>query len=111
MEKLNNLYENYLLYFKSYSEFIFLEQSLIALLSIYFDEIKQKLELETDIIKFIYFNRNWFHKILYDKEEVVKIEFGEQKKNLYYNFYLNLLIKDNPEIVNYEYSLDFIKKG
>jgi hypothetical protein len=47
--------------------------------------------------------------MLYEREEIVKIEFGEQKTNLNYNFYLNLLIKDNPEIVNYTYSLDFIK--
>ena len=26
-----------------------------------------------------------------------------------YNFYLNLLIADNFDIINYEYSLDFIK--
>ena len=82
---------------------------MIDLLPKYFDEIKTKLESETDIIKFIYSNRNWFHKILYDREEVVKIELGEQKQTLYYNFYLNLLIMENLEIVNYEYSLDFIK--
>ena len=109
MEKLNNLYENHLLYYKSNSEFIFLIQPLITLLSKYFDEIKQKLESETDIIKYIYSNKNWFHNMLYEREEIVKIEFGEQKTNLNYNFYLNLLIKDNPEIVNYTYSLDFIK--
>ena len=65
--------------------------------------------IHTDIIKFIYFNKNWFHKVLYEKEELVKIEFVDQKKNLFYNFYLNLLIMENPEIINYEYSLDFIK--
>ena len=95
--------------FNCCSEFIFLGQPLIASLPKYFDEIKKKLESETDIIKFIYFNRNWFHKVLYDREEVVKIELGEQKQTLYYNFYLNLLIMENLEIVNYEYSLDFIK--
>jgi len=86
-----------------------LQESLLNFLSIHFDEIKKKLESETDIIKFIYFNRNWFHNILYEREELIKIEFEEQKKHLYYNFYLNLLIKENPEIINYTYSLDFIK--
>jgi len=36
--------------FSCCSEFIFLEQPLIALLPKYFDEIKKKLESETDII-------------------------------------------------------------
>ena len=61
-------------------------------------------------MKYIYFIRKWFHKILYEREELIKIEFEEQKRNLYYNFYLNLLIKENPEIKNYAYSLDFIKE-
>ena len=109
MNKKNKLSYNNLINFISCSEFIFLRQPLIVLLPKYFDEIKQKLESETDIIKFIFFNRNLFHKLLYDREEVVKIEFGEQKINLYYNFYLNLLIKENPEIINYEYSFYLIK--
>ena len=109
MEKLNNLSQINLTNFKSYSEYILLGQLLIDLLIICFDEIKKKLKSETDIIKFIYLYREWFHKILYDREEIAKINLGEQKKNLYYNFYLNLLIKENPEIINYTYSLDFIK--
>ena len=109
MEKLNNLSQINLTNFKSYSEYILLGQLLIDLLIICFDEIKKKLKSKTDIIKFIYLYREWFHKILYDREEIAKIDLGEQKKNLYYNFYLNLLIKENPEIINYTYSLDFIK--
>ena len=54
-----------LLSLKPYLEFTFLQESLLNLLSINFDEIKQKLESEIDIIKFIYFNRYWFHNILY----------------------------------------------
>ena len=109
MKKVSKLSQICLTNFSCCSEFIFFEQPLIALLPKYFDEIKKKLESETDIIKLIYFNRNWFHKILYDREEVAKIEPGEQKQTLHYHFYLNLLIMENLEIVNYEYSLDFIK--
>jgi len=109
MKKVSNLYKICLLYFQSCSEFIFLEEPLLNLLSLHFDKIKKKLESGTDIIKFIYFNNNWFHKVLYEKEEFIKIEFEDQKKNLHYNFYLNLLIMENPEIVNYAYSFDFIK--
>ena len=110
MEKVRKLSQICLTNFSSCSEYIFLELPLVSLLPIYFDEIKKKLELETDFIKFIYWNRNWFHKVLYNREEVAKIELGEQKQTLYYNFYLNLLIKENPEIINYDYSLNFIKK-
>ena len=109
MKKVSKLSQICSTNFNCCSEVIFLGQPLIDLLPKYFDEIKKKLQSETDIIKFIYFNRNWFHKVLYDREEVVKIELGEQKQTLYYNFYLNLLIMENLEIVNYEYSLDFIK--
>ena len=109
MEKVRKLFQICLANFSSCSEYIFLELSFVSLLPKYFDEIKKKLELETDIIKFIYSNRNWFHKVLYNREEIAKIDFGEQKQTLHYNFYLNLLIKENPEIINYEYSLDFIK--
>ena len=111
MNKESKLTQICLFNFKPYLEFKFLEEGFANLLpALYFDKDKQKLELETDIIKFIYFNRNWFHNILYEKEELIKIEFEEQKRNLYYNFYLNLLIKEDPEIINYTYSLYFIKK-
>ena len=110
MNKESKLSQICLSKFNSYLEFAFLGESFVSLLSVFcFDKIKQKLESETDFIKFIYFNRNWFHSILYEKDELIKIEFEEQKMNLYYNFYLNLLIKENPDIVNYTYSFDFIK--
>ncbi len=87
MEKISKLYKIMLAYLNSCLEF-----NLPKL----FNRIKQKLESEADTIKFIYFNRNWFHNILYDREELIKIEFNEQKNNLYYGFYLDLLIIENP---------------
>ena len=108
MEKVSKLYKIILSYLNSYLEFTFLSKSLFNLPKL-FDKIKQKLESEADIIKFIYFNSIWFHNILYKKDEFVEIEFEEQKKNLYYCFYLDLLIMENPDIINYSYSLDFIK--
>ena len=108
MENVSKLYKIMLSYLNSYLEFIFLSESLLNLPKL-FDKIKQKLESEVDIIKFIYYNSIWFHNILYKKDEFVEIEFEEQKNNLYYCFYLDLLIMENPEIVNYSYSFDFIK--
>ena len=108
MKKVTKLNKTLLSYFNSCLEFTLLQESLTNLPK-YFDEIKQKLKSEANIIKFIYFNRIWFHNALYEKEELVKIEFEEQKKNLYFLFYLDLLIMENPDITNYTYSLDFIK--
>jgi len=107
-EKINKLYKNILSYLNSCLEFTILQESFLNL-PLLFEKIKQKLESETDIIKFIYYNRIWFHKVLYEREQLVKIEFEEQKKNLYYCFYLDLLIMECSEILNYTYSLDFIK--
>ena len=58
-------------------------------------------------LKLYYFNKYYIHRILYDKEEIIRI--NSNKYNLSYYFYLSLLIRDNPNIVNYSYSFDFIK--
>ena len=44
-----------------------------------------------------------------EKEQLIRIDYKEQKINLYYFFYLDLLILENTEIVNYAYSLGLIK--
>ena len=95
METVRKLYKIMLSYLNSCLEFTFFSESLIHLPK-YFNRIKQKLESEADTIKFIYFNKNCFHNILYDREELIKIEFNEQKNNLYYGFYLDLLKIENP---------------
>ena len=61
-------------------------------------------------MEFIYFNMKSIHKIIYEKEEfIVLINGGGEKKKLPHFFYLDLLIKDNPNIVNYKYSFNYIK--
>ena len=61
-------------------------------------------------LKIYYFNKNYIHKILYDKQELILLNSNKSKNNLPYYFYLSLLIKDNPDIVNYSYSFEFIKE-
>ena len=64
----------------------------------------------TYITKFLFFSRKKNHNILYDEEKNINIQNEvEIMATFPYNFYLNLLIADNFDIINYEYSLDFIK--
>ena len=75
-----------------------------------FSEVKNILEdNNSDKLKFLYFNRNKIHKILYEIDEIIKIDSYIINKNLSTFFYLILLIQGNKDIINYEYSLNFIK--
>ena len=63
-----------------------------------------------EILKFLYFNRKNIEQILYDSEEVININ-SNMTKNISNYFYLTLLINQaDPEIINYKYSLSFIKE-
>ena len=85
------------------------QNPLIKLISNY-EEIKNILNLKDEIIyKYLYFNKKKVHDILYDEEEVIHVDFKIEKTMIFY-FYLNLLINDNTTIVNYSYSIDFIKE-
>ena len=61
------------------------------------------------IIKLLYFNKNYFHNILYFYDNLIELS-NEKEENLSFYFYLALLIKENPNFINYSYSIDFIKK-
>ena len=75
-----------------------------------FQEIQTMLNLgETDVLKFLYFNRMATHKILYDDEEIINIKDTHEEKLEYY-LYLCILIEENTSVVNYLYSIEFIKK-
>ena len=62
---------------------------------------------DKDTLKFLYFNRIKAHKILYESEENISIEEYSQDLNFY--VYLSLLIEENPNVVNYTYSLKLIQ--
>ena len=65
-------------------------------------------ENNINFIKIIYNNRKRIHKFLYDSEEIIKIDSYDLKPLLYNYFYLDLLINENSEIVNYSYQYDFL---
>ena len=59
--------------------------------------------------KFLYFNKNDIHKLLYDSEGTITINNNIVKNKISDYFYLLLLIEDNPSLINYVYSIDFIQ--
>ena len=60
--------------------------------------------------KMFYFNVQIIHKKLYELQEVVKIDNRLQIKDLSFIFYLDLLIENDRDIINYIYDFDFILK-
>jgi len=76
-----------------------------------YDEIKMILNSNAhNIIKILYFNIIKIEQILYDKEEDITINSDEIKNELFYYFYLDLLIENNPDLQNYKYEFDLINK-
>ena len=77
-----------------------------------FSEIKFILnqdikKLNLNLMKIFYFNKKKINEILYEAQKIINIDNIIDNKLSDY-FYLTLLIEDNIDIVNYEYSLDFI---
>ena len=73
------------------------------------EDIKNMLKHNNESIinQFLYFNKNKIHQILYDGE--ICYEINSKNFSLSELFYLNILILDNPEIINYTYSLQYFK--
>ena len=87
-----------------------LDENLINKLIINFSDLRKVLQLNIPgIITFLYFNRIYIHKILQNEEEIITINNKEYEKKLSFNFYLNLLIEEDFNTINYQYSIEFIK--
>jgi CHASE3 domain sensor protein len=78
----------------------------ISLLSTYseFTEILNNIENKT---KFFYLDNKAIHDILSKEEEIIQIE--EEIYEYSFIYYLSLLIKENENIVNYDFGIDLIK--
>ena len=75
-----------------------------------FDEIQYILNNKKDgLFKFLYFNKNKIHEILYNLQGNIQINSNIINNDLSEYFYLILLLKDNPNIVNYEYTIKEIQ--
>ena len=64
------------------------------------------ISLDINKIKYCYFYRKYIHEIIFQEEETI---FIENYNGVSFLFYLSLLIKENPDILNYSYSIDLIK--
>ena len=64
---------------------------------------------KSENIIILFFNKDIIHNILYNSQTNIRIEPDDTKINLYYNFYLVLLILDK-ENTNYEYNIEYIRK-
>ena len=60
-------------------------------------------------LKFLYINKDKINELLYNKEELITIDFEIKDKKISQYIYLCFLIEDN-EICNYQYSFELIKK-
>jgi len=79
-----------------------------------FDEIKDIYNCNLkENKKFFYFNKKKIHDILYDLEKILKIDDNKENKEeikLSELFYFSLLLIDNPFLIRYEISINYIKK-
>jgi len=59
---------------------------------------------------FLYINKNIVHEILYDKEEMLNIDFEIKNEKISQCIYLCFLIENGTEICDYQYSFKLINK-
>ena len=64
-----------------------------------------------NIFKFLYFYEKNINQVLYDEDTTINVDNFKLNYQFAEYYYLDLLIMDDEEIVNYEYSLDFIKRS
>ena len=71
-----------------------------------FSEIESLFNMQ-NLTKILYFNKKSIHKILYDFDQIIPIK-DNMNQNLTFNYYLSLLIVADPEIINYDFSKNYI---
>ena len=75
-----------------------------------FIDIEKILKLKNiNTISLLYFNKKNIHYILYESEIIIELD-QRLLKSYYDFFYTDLLIMNDPDIINYSFSLDIIKK-
>ena len=95
-----------LLFYSSINSKIKINNDPIPFLLKYDSEIKKFYGCKY-LTKIIYFNMKIFHKLLYEFDMILRID-ENMMNDLSFNYYLILLIKDEAEIINYEFSIMII---
>ena len=72
------------------------------------ETLHQINDQDYNIFKFIYHFRNNIHALLYDSDQTIKIDELKLKFDFEELFYLDLLINENEEIINYSYDFDLL---
>ena len=78
----------------------------IPILISQFSDIESILK-EKKLTKILYFNAHKVHMILYEEDEIIKIN-DELDNDLSFYYYLFLLIRAGEDIINYEFLFNFI---
>ena len=110
--KLSFIFDVFLNDIEDYKFGLFIQGNIDPLTQIIsnFDEIQELLNIkEQKIMKLFYFNKTKLHNILYYEEEIINVDLFGISKDLSFYFYLVLLIKEDQLVVNYSYSINFIK--
>ena len=72
------------------------------------ETLHQINDQDYNIFKFIYHFRNNIHALLYECDQTIKIDELKLKFDFEELFYLDLLINENEEIINYSYDFDLL---
>ena len=72
------------------------------------ETLHQINDQDYNIFKFIYHFRNNIHALLYECDQTIKIDEFKLKFDFEELFYLDLLINENEEIINYSYDFDLL---
>ena len=102
---------NFLCFYIANKEQKKIDEKLINKLIINYNSLKDILEIKKlGIIEFLYFNRKYIHKILLNDNEIITIKNNYYENNLSSNFYLSLLIEEDLNTINYQYSIEYIQE-
>ena len=86
-------------------EFDLLEYKLLTV----FSDVEQPLNINSESdIKFLYYNKNKINSKLFDLDKVISIISNDSTTKLSNLFYLEFLIADNSNTINYAYQMDLI---
>ena len=110
-KKSNLLFRQNLLLSISFNEYFENDWPENLLLNSY-NELEQILDFaDSNTFRFLFFNSKKIESILLEEQEILELDKFELNLKLFHNlFYLDLLLLNNDEIINYKCSLDFIKK-